>query len=181
MTTDSRVAPEKRLSMNIPRCIAASLLVAGMTALADAPTAWYDAIWLSQSKQRGTRGACAGEYEQDNSLVLEDRTNHLITGEYELNMSFFSDRHSSSRCDESDDSVATLDITYKLSGVSSRDAHEVSFDSALKKCVEDGSYHECDSVPRHMRWSLRKVDDHTVTLVGNLVGTNTRTLHLDKK
>jgi hypothetical protein len=167
--------------MNIRRCIAVSLLVANMTAFADTPAAWYDGFWLSQSKQRGTRGACAGEYEEDNSLVLEDNTDHSITGEYELNMSFFSERHSSSRCDESEDSVATLDITYKISGVSSRDAHEVSFDSALKKCVEDGSYHECDSVPRHMRWSLRKIDEHTVTLMGNLVGTNARTLHLDAK
>ncbi len=61
------------------------------------------------------------------------------------------------------------------------DAHEIRFKTDLKKCVEDGSYHECDSVPRHMKWALRKIDDRTVTLVGNLVGTNTRTLHLDAK
>jgi len=71
--------------------------------------------------------------------------------------------------------------TYKISGSSSEDAHEIRFNTDLKKCVEDGSYHECDSVPRHMKWALRKIDDRTVTLVGNLVGTNTRTLHLDAK
>lgn len=164
--------------MHMRRLTAVLLLGMGLTAFADAPTSWFDAIWLSDSKQRGTRGACAGEYEENNSLDLTERTDHTLSGEYTLNMSFFSDKHSSAQCDESDDNVATLDITYKVGGLPSKSAEEVAFDSTLKKCEEDGSYHACDSAPRQMRWVLRKIDQRTVVLVGDLAGTSKRTLQL---
>src|SRR6266852_1532367 len=98
---------------------------------------WFAAIWPSDSKRRGRRGACSGEYEENNALDLYEN-NHAITGDLDLSMSFFSDKHSSDRCMDSEDLVATLDITYKLQGTSSGDADEITVDGTLKKCEEDG-------------------------------------------
>jgi len=82
---------------------------------------------------------------------------------------------------DSEDFVATLDITYKLKGTSSGDADEITVDGTLKKCEEDGSYHECSSTPKKMQWTVRRAGNDSVVLKGRVAGTSERTLHLDKR
>jgi len=158
------------------RRLAVFVLCITLVAITTAATTWFNAQWTSDYKRHTTRGACAGQYEEDNTLALYEGNNHAVTGEFELNMAFYSDRNSSARCDESEDSVATLDITYKLQGTWSGEEQEIALNGTLKKCEEDGSYHECDSTPRTMRWTVTRSGSDSVVLKGTLMGISERPL-----
>jgi hypothetical protein len=142
-------------------------------------TAWFDAQWVSSTKSHDRRGACLGEYDQDLDVAIEDP--ERIKGELELDVSFISDKRSSNRCFESDDFTASLTILFKFTGSYSDHSDSIVLDAVLKKCEEDGSFHECDSTPRTAQFTLRKSGADSVVLEGSLYGSDRHKLERYKK
>ena len=137
---------------------------------------WFSDIWELYTKQSERFGVCTGELTEDDALDLLDSEKGAIKGTLEVSLDFISGRNSGRRCEDSEDSVSSLEINYVVSGSYSGQTDAVTVDARLKKCEEDGGYHVCDSTPRNTRFTVRRSGD-SVVLEGTLAGVSKRTLN----